>query len=101
MPNLDEANKTNKPRFELEYVTFPVEKLAPQELREDEYPIPLRHLPEALKQAAAEGGKSKFAPYKMGDLTVGSWVGLARKMADERSEKLRRRFKKYMFGGGY
>lgn len=101
MPNLDEANKTHKPVFELEYVTFPVEMLAPQELQEDEYPIPLRHLPESLKEAAAEGSKSKYAPYKMEDLTIGSWVQLARKLADEKKQQLRRRFKKYMYGGGY
>ena len=80
-----------KPVFELEYVTFPVEKLAEGE------EIPLRHLPEELKT----GGKSRYAPYSMDDLTIESWVQLARRVADSKRVKLRKRYKKYMFGGGY
>lgn len=97
MPNLDEANKTHAPVFELEYVTFSVEKL-----REEEgqgLVIPARHLPESL--FTGNETKSKFAPYGLEDLTIGSWVQLARRVADTKRVKLRKRFKKYMFSGGY
>lgn len=98
MPNLDEANKTHPPVFELEYVTFPVEMLQ-AEAERDNFLIPARHLPGEL--LAENTTKSKFAPYSLPDLTIPSWVRLAKRIADEKRVKLRKRFKKYMFSGGY
>ncbi|KAF6762120.1 endopolyphosphatase [Ephemerocybe angulata] len=98
MPNLDEANKTHPPVFELEYVTFPVEMLQAEAEREN-FLIPARHLPGEL--LAENTTKSKFAPYSLPDLTIPSWVRLAKRIADEKRVKLRKRFKKYMFSGGY
>jgi len=102
MPNLDEANKTVKPVFELEYVTYPLDRLRPSEGDVQEtfdYPIPPRLLPEELREGNVT--KSKFAPYGMADLTIGSWVRLARRISDEKRAKLRKKFKKYMFAGGW
>jgi endopolyphosphatase len=36
----------------------------------------------------------------MDDLTIPSWIKLARTLAEPTQKKLRRRFKKYMFMGG-
>jgi endopolyphosphatase len=102
MPNLDDANKTHKPRYELEYVTFPLERLRPSEdsgAEAFEYPIPPRYLPEELLDASVT--KSKYAPYKMEDLTIPSWVRLAQRVADDKRVKLRKKFKKYMFAGAW
>ena len=62
------------------------------------YPIPLRHLPRKLRTAGTT--KSKFAPYAMADLTIPSWAGLARRLAEVgKNSKLRRRFRRYMYQG--
>ncbi|KAJ2931588.1 hypothetical protein H1R20_g5383, partial [Candolleomyces eurysporus] len=102
MPNLDDANKTNPPRYELEYVTFPLERLRPDEdsgAEAFEYPIPPQFLPEELLDASVT--RSKYAPYRMEDLTIPSWVRLARRVADDKRVKLRKKFKKYMFAGAW
>ena len=95
------ADKTDKPKFKLEYLTHSLDALHPgdtQEGAEFEYPIPLKQLPKSLR----EGGnvtRSKFAPYRMEDLTITSWVELARRLGDPSRKKLRRRFKRYMYMG--
>jgi endopolyphosphatase len=61
------------------------------------YPIPLDQLPEELRNGTVT--KSRYAPYHMKDLTIASWVKLGRKLADDKNAKLRKKFKKYMFGG--
>ncbi|KAF4619842.1 hypothetical protein D9613_005070 [Agrocybe pediades] len=99
-PGLAQANKTHGPQFELEYLTYRVEALHPDGGAEKgfQYPVPLRHLPEELREAGV--GKSKYLPYKMRDLTIGSWIRLAREIADDKRRKLRKRFRKYMSVGG-
>jgi len=98
VPKDDLLNGTEKPKFKLEYLTYKLEALHPgyAEGTEDiQYPIPLKQLPHSLR----EGNKtsSKFAPYRMEDLTIPSWVGLARRLGDPSRKKLRRRFKQYMY----
>jgi len=100
MPKDDLLNRTGKPKFKLEYLTYKLEALHPGDgegIEEIEYPIPLKQLPHSLR----EGNKtsSKFAPYRMKDLTIPSWVGLARRLGDPSRKKLRRRFKQYMYMG--
>ena len=61
------------------------------------YPIPPELLPGELGDALGSS-KPRLAPYGMADLTIGSWVKLARKLA--RKKKLWKRFKEYMYLGG-
>jgi endopolyphosphatase len=94
------VSKTRKPKFKLEYLTYRLEALYPMDLKETskfQYPIPLKQLPKSLREGKVTS--SKFAPYQMDDLTIPSWVGLARRLGDSSSKKLRRRFKQYMYMG--
>jgi endopolyphosphatase len=92
------ARKAGKPvKFELEYTTFHKDALRPANGTDAGaflYPIPPVHLPRSV------GEKAKWTPYKMEDLTVRSWMKLARKLADgEANAKLRERFRTYMTVG--
>ncbi|KAF8655288.1 hypothetical protein AX16_003187 [Volvariella volvacea WC 439] len=104
LPDLDKADEQEKPHFRLEYMTFRPESLHPSEdgssAEEDEfhYPIPLVHLPRSLRNGSVTA--SKFAPYELEDLTIGSWVNLARKIGDRGEKKLRKSYRKYMYLGG-
>ncbi|KAF9485346.1 hypothetical protein BDN70DRAFT_871374 [Pholiota conissans] len=102
IPALDEASKNKPPRFELEYMTYPLDLLHPETTEGAEgefvYPVPLAYLPEPLRTPGSK--KSKFAPYEMRDLTIPSWIRLARQIADGERRKLRKRFLKYMYLGG-
>jgi len=81
-------------------VTYSVANLHPRRGLEDDfqYPIPLKHLAAPLRNATTS--KSRYAPYGMADLTIGSWIKLARRLGDSSHPRLRKRFRKYMFGGG-
>ncbi|KXN86281.1 Endopolyphosphatase [Leucoagaricus sp. SymC.cos] len=101
MPDISEANKTHPPHFELEYVTYPVSALQPGgsgDEKEFVYPVPLQHLPRSLR--AGNRTSSRYAPYEIDDLTIGSWVGLGRRLGHGGHGKLRRQFRKYMYVGG-
>ena len=97
---LGEANKTNPPQFELEYLTYRLDALHPDSERESReeftYPVPPKLLPKSLRKPGAT--KSKYTRYKMKDLTIGSWIRFGRRLVDE--TKLQKRFRKYMFAGG-
>jgi endopolyphosphatase len=94
LPKLEEATKKHKPKFELEYVTF-----APNQLHSGEQePIPLRHLPKSLREPGVV--QSKFAPYEMEDLTIPSWIKLAKAIGTGKSKRLRKKFFSYMYMGG-
>ncbi|TFK55714.1 hypothetical protein OE88DRAFT_1621507 [Heliocybe sulcata] len=99
---LNGSSKTRKPKFKLEYTTFPVSALHPPAdlvASKFKYPIPLRHLPRSLRNSTVT--ESKFAPYQMRDLTIPAWVELAQRLARPKKEaELRRQFKKYMYQGG-
>ena len=92
-------NKAKTPKFKLEYLTHKLEALHPGDVEEFQYPIPLKQLPKSIREG--NGKSSKFAPYGMEDLTIGSWVRLARRLGDASRKKLRRRFKQYMYMGEY
>jgi len=99
IPDLASANETHLPKFQLEYLTFDPTALHPQHNETSfHYPVPLRNLPRSLRNSTIV--KSKYAPYRMNDLTIPSWVKLACKVAKPTQKKLRKRFKKYMFMGG-
>ncbi|KAG6817416.1 hypothetical protein H0H87_009061 [Tephrocybe sp. NHM501043] len=100
LPDLEAANAKHKPKFKLEYLTFAPEQLHPPENstgRKFHYPIPLVQLPKSLQDSGVT--ESKFAPYMMADLTIGSWVELAQRLGDRQEKKLRGRFRKYMYMG--
>jgi len=99
LPDLASANKTHKPKYKLEYLTYRARALHPQNNETDfQYPVPLSNLPGSLQNGTVT--ESKYTPYRMDDLTIGSWMKLARTLAEPTQKKLRRRFKKYMYMGG-
>jgi endopolyphosphatase len=84
IPHLEEGNKSHAPGFKLEYVTFGLDALGGSQ---GVYPVPLKNLPGKMKK--------KHTPYALGDLTVGAWIQLARRMGS--SKKLSTFFKTYMY----
>ncbi|KAJ7047361.1 endopolyphosphatase [Mycena alexandri] len=84
IPHLEDGNKTHKPSFKLEYVTYQPDALMGSE---GVYPVPSKNLPSKVKK--------KHTPYGLEDLTVGAWVALARRMGN--SKKLSSFFKTYMY----
>ncbi|TCD66989.1 Endopolyphosphatase [Steccherinum ochraceum] len=115
LPNLTGTAK-HPPKYKLEYLTYVPSALHPGRGRvagseaeteteagaeaavaKEWRPIPLRHLPKSLRNSTVV--KSKYAPYGMEDLTIPSWLALARRLSRPKHEKLRRRFKKYMYMG--
>ncbi|KIY71419.1 endopolyphosphatase [Cylindrobasidium torrendii FP15055 ss-10] len=104
IPDLGEGNKTHYPHFKLEYATYAPAALYPLTVNDEEgmkdkdnafYPIPLKNLPKSLRKGPVS--KSKYLPYGMEDLTIGSWVDLARKLSKDGNQKLRKKFRKYMY----
>ncbi|KAG0698681.1 Metallo-dependent phosphatase-like protein [Suillus ampliporus] len=100
MPRLGEFDETHHPEFELEYMTFPLSGLHPDEAAQDvtdhQYVIPLRHLPEELRKPGAV--ESLYTPYELEDLTIPSWLDLATRLTKE--TELQLRFKEFMYMGG-
>jgi len=99
IPDLDDANKTHKPKFKLEYLTLPPSLLHPPPDGDSEFqhPFPLRNLPKSLRKDKVTD--SKYTPYHLPDLTIRSWVELGRRLAETKHGKLRKRFRKYMYLG--
>lgn len=92
------------PKWKLEYLTFEPSKLHPPSAEAGQdvtaarwRPIPLKHLPKTLRNATVT--KSKYAPYKMADLTIPSWLRLVRRLGKAKHGKLRQRFRRYMYMG--
>ncbi|KAI6035383.1 hypothetical protein F5J12DRAFT_902200 [Pisolithus orientalis] len=101
MPKVEKYDARDTPEYELEYLTFSLLRLhtggVAGRTSNTQPLIPLESLPEELRDAEVK--KSKYAPYEMEDLTIPSWVELARKIGKE-GGKLRKRFRKYMYVGG-
>ncbi|KAL0950019.1 hypothetical protein HGRIS_010027 [Hohenbuehelia grisea] len=59
LPHLERANKTKKPKFKLEYLTYPLSMLHPKGGAEDDgafqYPVPVGHLPRSVRNGTVEG----------------------------------------------
>ncbi|KZT74415.1 endopolyphosphatase [Daedalea quercina L-15889] len=104
LPDLDSANKKHAPKVKLEYLTFSRRALHPSSGSEQAeaawHPIPLRHLPKSLRNATMTDKGSKYVPYGLADLTIGSWVDLGRRLAAGTEAKLRKRFRRFMYMGG-
>ncbi|KAG6332302.1 hypothetical protein ID866_6786 [Astraeus odoratus] len=105
MPRLKEFDGTHEPEYELEYLTFSLSRLHPGgekgvagQASDPQPPIPMANLPEALRDPKVK--QSKYAPYGLDDLTIPSWLDLARRIGRGKEKKLRKRFRKYMYVGG-
>lgn len=100
MPRLAEFDQIHDPEFELEYMTFPLSHLHPDEeaqnITDHQYVIPLRLLPEELRLPGAV--ESEYTPYELNDLTIPSWLDLATRLT--KNKKLQLRFKEFMYMGG-
>ncbi|KAJ8456328.1 hypothetical protein ONZ45_g18763 [Pleurotus djamor] len=97
IPHLENANKTRKPRFKLEYLTWKLDRLHPSSGEASfHYPVPKQHLPRSLRDGNVTSSR-KYAPYEMEDLTIGSWVSVARRLGNSKEKELRKRFRKLMY----
>lgn len=98
------GEKLKAPKWKLEYTTFSRAALHPEA---GPVPIPLKELPKSLREKETETAAgtdavkdgAKYLAYELGDLTIGSWLGLARRLGDESGEEatLRKRFRKFMY----
>lgn len=99
LPDIAKGNETYKPKFKLEYTTFPISSLHPPNdttlARTWIPPIPKHLLPHSLRNMSRT--KSKYTPYRMTDLTIPSYITLARKLA--KNHKLWKRFVDFMYMG--
>jgi endopolyphosphatase len=89
-PEIMSVRADEKPAFELEYTTFARKRLrgcagvpdAPGEF--------------CFPQGADAATALRRAPYGMPDLTVGSWLALARRLGNPREKALRNEFGRLM-----
>lgn len=95
LPDLGNATESYTPKWELEYMTYGLSAFGKNGTGGSQELIPNRHLPKALRH----GGGAKYAPYSMADLTIPSWIKLARRLGDGENKKLRKKFRWYMFMG--
>lgn len=92
-----------KPKWKLEYTTLARAALHPEA---GPPPFPLKELPKPLREPATNAtteeevkAGEKYMPYGLDDLTLGSWLGLARRLGDESGAEagLRKQFRRYMY----
>lgn len=95
LPDLANANKTYTPKWKLEYMTYGLSVFEKNGSDEAPEVIPRNNIPKSLRH----GQGIKYAPYSMDDLTIPSWIELARELGDAENRQLRRKFRKYMFMG--
>jgi endopolyphosphatase len=95
LPDVGNATEEYTPKWELEYMTYDLSVFEKNRTDEEEEVIPSRNLPKALRH----GRGAKYAPYSLEDLTIPSWIALARKLGKGENRKLRKKFKGYMFMG--
>jgi endopolyphosphatase len=86
------------PQYTLEYVTYDLAVLD----NATDYPVPHRLLPKELfdpdnTTEARRFALRKYAPYRLPDLTIGSWMRLAKRLGNGKHKKLWKRFKAFMY----
>lgn len=90
---------THPPKYKLEYLTFPLEALHPPNdttlAKNWRRPIPRHLLPHSLHNVSRT--RSRYAPYRMKDLTIPRWIRLARKLA--KRQPLWNKFVGFMYMG--
>jgi endopolyphosphatase len=117
LPDVGRGNKDDRPKFRLEYLTYALPSLqvgggngggsggdgdGEEELEGERksgkggvfQPVPVRELPKSLKNGTRTS--SKYAPYGLEDLTIGSWIGFGRQLGDGKEKKLRKTFEGMM-----
>ncbi|KAG9050539.1 Endopolyphosphatase [Tulasnella sp. UAMH 9824] len=74
LPDIETSSKSHPPRFEVEYMTYPLASLVPP----TDYPVPQRLLPDSLKNMSEvpKHMSSEYTPYELKDLTISSWINL-------------------------
>ena len=95
LPDLANASEKVMPKWELEYMTYGLSVFEKNGSDGTPEVIPRENIPKSLRN----GGGAKYAPYSMDDLTIPSWIELARRLGDGENKGLRRKFRKYMFMG--
>ena len=95
LPDLGNATDLYTPKWELEYMTYGLWAFAKNGTDATPELIPSGNLPKSLRH----GRGAKYAPYSMADLTIPSWIELARRLGDGDNKKLRKKFRWYMFMG--
>lgn len=95
LPDIAKANEKHMPKWELEYMTYKLSMFEKNGSDEGSEVIPRDNIPSSLRH----GRGAKYAPYSMDDLTIPSWIELARKLGDGENKELRKKFRKYMFMG--
>ncbi|KAF9518808.1 hypothetical protein BS47DRAFT_1370951 [Hydnum rufescens UP504] len=98
MPGLDDATADMAPQYTLEYVTYDLGVLD----NATDYPVPHRLLPKELfdpdnTTEVNESLSRKYAPYGLPDLTIGSWMRLAKRLGNGKHKKMWKRFKAFMY----
>jgi endopolyphosphatase len=81
LPDIANANETYTPKWELEYMTYGLSALEKNGTDESLEVIPWKNLPKSLRR----GGGAKYAPYSLEDLTIPSWIKLAKELGDGRT----------------
>ena len=95
LPDLGNATDSYTPEWKLEYMTYGLSAFGKNGTDGSPEVIPSAKLPKALRK----GRGAKYAPYSLPDLTIPSWIKLARKLGDRENKKLRKKFRGYMFMG--
>jgi len=95
LPDLGNATEFYTPEWKLEYMTYGLSVFGGNGSDGSQEIIPSANLPKALRN----GKGAKYAPYSLPDLTIPSWIKLARKLGDRENRKLRKKFRGYMFMG--
>lgn len=95
LPDVGNASEEYIPKWELEYMTYGLSAFDDDGSEGTPEVIPKRNIPKALRH----GQGRKYAPYSMNDLTIPSWIELARRLGDGDNRKLRKQFRNYMFMG--
>ena len=99
LPDIDTRSKS-PPKWKIEYSTFTMDKLVPNTTETKQPPpVPLHFLPghqdeEGVDTAKAKKKLNKLTPFKMEDLTIGSYVTLAKRLAKQ--DKPWDTFRKFM-----
>ncbi|KAL5530139.1 hypothetical protein ACEPAF_6396 [Sanghuangporus sanghuang] len=94
LPGLADISKNIKPKFKLEYTT-----MSKSEVRRL---FPMKELPKSLRNDdggddGAEVAKKgrKYTPYELSDLTIGSYLSLARRLGDSKEGRVRALFRRH------
>lgn len=69
---MEAHNETDPPKYEVEYMTYPLSTLSPP----GDWPVPQHLLPQSLRNLSEvpDDLKSELVPFGLKDLTIPSWI---------------------------